>query len=127
MAYDAHMNLLLREVAEDYTVRLRTERTRIVGRATAVGQVSGSDESAEAGAVLLPQCILPWQETGLCAVLLEEHPCCSVLSLRTPLMMPGRASCGMSAWQLAWKNFFPHSAWPTDAKKLQDTEKKPRA
>ena len=97
MAYDAHMNLLLREVAEDYTVRLRTERTRVVGRATAVGQVSGSNEAAESGAVPLPQCILLWQETGPCAVLQEEHPCCSVLSLRTPLMMPGRASCGMSA------------------------------
>ena len=69
VAFDAHMNLLLRDIAEDYTVRLRTERTRVVGRATAGGQVSGSNESAESGAVLLPQCTLHLlRETGLGAV-----------------------------------------------------------
>ena len=68
VAYDAHMNLLLRDITEDYTVRLRTERTKVVGRATAGNQASGSDESAESGTVLLPDCTLhPWQETGLCA------------------------------------------------------------
>ena len=91
------MNLLLRDIAEDYTVRLRTERTRIVGRATAGSQVSGSEDVAEAGALLLPQCTLQlWQETGHCAVLQEEQLSRCVLSLGTPLLRRECIAAGLT-------------------------------
>ena len=83
MAFDAHMKLLLRDIKEDYTVRLRTEQTKTLGRATAGGPVSDSDDAAESGAVLLPLCTLHlWQKTGLRAVHHEMQPCRSVLTLR---------------------------------------------
>ena len=43
------MNLILRDVKEDYTVRLRIERTKIVPRATDDGQASKEDGAAESG------------------------------------------------------------------------------
>lgn len=46
MGYDAHMNLIMRDISEQYTVRLRTERTKFVGRVTAGSQASEGDDSA---------------------------------------------------------------------------------
>jgi len=43
------MNLILRDVKEDYTVRLRIERTKIVPRATGDDQASKEDGAEESG------------------------------------------------------------------------------
>jgi len=45
------MNLILRDVKEDYTVRLRIERTKIVARATGDSQASEEDGAAESGKI----------------------------------------------------------------------------
>ena len=49
MAFDGHMNLILRDVKEDYTVRLRVERTKVVGRPTAGNPADKEEDAAESG------------------------------------------------------------------------------
>ena len=53
MAFDGHMNLILRDVKEDYTVRLRVERTKIASRATAGNPADGEDAATQSGAASL--------------------------------------------------------------------------
>ena len=53
MAFDGHMNLILRDAKEDYTVRLRIERTKVASRATAGNPADDEDAAAESGAASL--------------------------------------------------------------------------
>ena len=55
------MNLILRDVKEDYTVRLKIERTKIVARAAGDGPASKEDGGAESGEGHYHVNILPMQ------------------------------------------------------------------